>query len=171
MTVLTLSLCFKLSKLQLKIVLHHWQMQDKFIEYVYTTVILSLTHLHFILKISWAPTKAITDKISEAKRVLSVSTIITCIARIMSSQMCHIFAWEIKPICGNGGLGLREYRVACKDEWYLAQHEENERCAARCLAQMKALISGAKIKMTERWRLQLGPLLLISLSSRLILEQ
>lgn len=133
------------------------QAQHKPMKYLHTTTIVSLTYLHLILKISWAPTKTIQDKTSKAKkRVLPVSTIITCIAGIMSSQMCHIFAWEIKPICGNGGLGLREYRVACKDEWYLAQHEENERCAARCLAQMKALISGAKIKMTERWRLQLG---------------
>lgn len=93
---------------------------------------------------------------ANAKRPLAVNRIISCVAKIMSPQMRHIFAWEIKPICGNGGLGLREHGVACKDEWYLAQHEENERCAAWCLAQMKALISGAKIKMTERRRLQLG---------------
>lgn len=135
---------------------HYWSKQHKSMKYLSTTRIFSLTRLHFILKISWTPTKAIQDKTSKAKRVFPVNTIISCIARIMSPQMCHIFAWEIKPICGNGGLGLREHRVACKDEWYLAQHEENERCAAWCLAQMKALISGAKIKMTERQRLQLG---------------
>lgn len=147
-TCLKTLLCFQSALLK--------QTRHKLMKYLYTAMIVSLTYLHFILKISWTPTKAIQDRTSKAKRVLPVSTIITCIARIMSSQMCHIFAWEIKPICGNGGLGLREYRVACKDEWYLAQHEENERCAAWCLAQMKALISGAKIKMTERWRLQLG---------------
>lgn len=95
-------------------------------------------------------------KPTNARRPLAVNRIISWVAKIMSPQMRHIFAWEIKPICGNGGLGLREHGVACKDEWYLAQHEENERCSAWCLAQMKALISGAKIKMTERRRLQLG---------------
>lgn len=52
---------------------------------------------------------------------------------IISPHKCHMFAWEIKPICvemvawgqGSGGVG---YAEACKDEWSLAQHEENEVC-------------------------------------------
>lgn len=61
-------------------------------KYLYTTIVVSLTYLYFILKVSWTPTKAIQHKTSNAKRVLPVSAIITCIAEIMSSQMCHIFA-------------------------------------------------------------------------------
>lgn len=126
-----------------KIFIHHKDIQ------------FDITTFHFKNQLD-SSKKPLKAKPGNAERPLPVNTIIGCIAKIMSPQMCHIFAWEIKPICGNGGLGLREHRVACKDEWYLAQHEENERCAAWCLAQMKALISGAKIKMTERQRLQLG---------------
>lgn len=67
------------------------QTQHTLMKYLYNTMIVSLTRLHFIKKISWTPTKAIQDKTSKAKRVLPVSAIITCIARTMSSQMCHIF--------------------------------------------------------------------------------
>lgn len=41
-------------------------------KYLYSTMIVSLTYLHFILKISWTPTKAIQDKTSKAMRVLAV---------------------------------------------------------------------------------------------------